>query len=72
MTIEQLRVGLKSIIVGENEIQTREGRYCDIDWFLQTFGDRVLTYDSLINHPEAERMGWVEIFDEWKEKGLIK
>ena len=53
-------------------IATTENTFIEIDVFLAVFGDCELTYTSLSSKATELENGWLERFNEWKAKGLIK
>ena len=70
MTEEDVLNALSLLIEG-NTLKTRVGRYTSVDWFLKTYEDYELTYDSLVSYPNVVDNGWKSIFDEWKQKGIL-
>jgi len=66
---QQLEEKLSTLMVS-NTIKTRENRTVEIDVFLERFKGVTLTYDELIRHENCVG-GWEDIFNIWKEKGLI-
>ena len=71
MTIDEIKEKLNSLIIDDKFFQTRESRAVTFERFLQMFGECELTYQSLIEKDGIQDSGWKDIFDEWKEKGLI-
>lgn len=41
-----------------------------VDFFINTFGDVLFSYDELINHKNATP-AWKTIFGEWKQQGIL-
>lgn len=39
--------------------------------FLSIFGDCAADYSSLKSFAEKNNVGWIKLFDDWKEQGIL-
>ena len=72
ISLEQIKSVLKPIMLDDETIQTRANRTTTVSFFMDTFGDCELTYASLMQKEAVNEMGWAEIFEEWKSRGIIE
>ena len=69
MTRQEVIAKLKQLLdESEQIINTREHRTIGVDEFLDMYANCELTYESLSKNAKE---GWQDIFDEWKEKGIL-